>query len=459
MLAAERALTAPVGEASLRTRAGSRLGLFLALGAVLTALAPRSAGVPLLLAYNLLVACAFAWDRARLLRAVLRVTRPPVLRCQAHGSVPYALELELEAGPSMRLTLAESPPLGFTIAPLQQASELAPGLASQLSLTLSAERHGKARLSHVYVRRESLLGLSALVEAHPCASELAAYPRLPLRDAPWATLARQRLGSAPQARTSAAQGGEIEQLREYVATDPMRIIDWKASAKRRRPISRSYQPERSQTLWLVLDASRAMMAASEADTDGSAVAPTRFERALEAALLLASAALTQGDQVGLLIYGRALRVCVPPRRGRAQLFALIEAIMHVHPEPCELDAAGLLTTFAQAAPKRCLFVLFTELENGTDLEQLAGHAPLVTRRHLALCLSLSGRELTARLRAPIESERDAYLRVAAIKLQEERESLKRKLYDAGMPVIECAPAAFAGAAVAEYQRQKRSGRL
>jgi uncharacterized protein (DUF58 family) len=394
---------------------------------------------------------------------VLRVTRPPVLRCQAHQSVPYALELELEAGPSLRLTLEESAPLGFAITPHQQRSELAPGLASQLSLTLSAERHGKARLSHIFVQRESMFGLCALIEAQPCASELAAYPRLPLVDAPWPALARRQLGSAPQARNAAEQGGEIEQLREYVPTDPMRSIDWKASAKRRRPISRSYQPERSQTLWLVLDASRAMMAQSEplvtSAEGGEATPPTRFERALEAAFNLASAALAQGDQVGLMVYGRALRLSVPPKRGRAQLFALIEAIMHVHPEPCELDAAGLLAAFALAAPKRSLFVLFSELENGADLEQLAEHAHLLTRRHLALCLSLSGRELEARLRAPIESERDVYLRVAAIKLKEERESLKRKLHHAGLPVIECAPPAFARAALAEYQRQKRAGRL
>jgi uncharacterized protein (DUF58 family) len=310
-----------------------------------------------------------------------------------------------------------------------------------------------------------MLGLCALIEAQPCASELAAYPRLPLVDAPWPALARRELGSVPEARNAAEQGGEIEQLREYVATDPMRSIDWKASAKRRRPISRSYQPERSQTLWLVLDASRAMMAASEAGAanadapEPAPAPPTRFERALEAALNLASAALAQGDQVGLMVYGRTLRLSVPPKRGRAQLFTLIEAIMHVHPEPCELDAPGLLAAFAQAAPKRSLFVLFSELENGADLEQLAEHGRLLTRRHLALCVSLSGRELEARLRAPIESENDVYLRVAAIKLKQERDGLKRKLRDAGLPVIECAPPAFAHAALAEYQRQKRSGRL
>jgi uncharacterized protein (DUF58 family) len=447
-----------------RTVLGSRLALFIALGALLVAFAPRGGELPFLLAYNLCLAGAFFWDRARLARAVLRVTRAPLLRCYAHQTLDYELELELLAGPSLRLSLEESAPLGFAITPRALRCELRHGLASSLTLTLCATRHGSARLSHVFVRRESALGLCALIAAHAAPSELCAYPRLPFARAAWGALALAQPGSAPKPRYGAEQGGEIERLREYVPTDPMRSIDWKASAKRRRPITRSYQPERSQILWLVLDASRAMMSASEETPAESELQPepaprTRFESALEAALLLASTALAQGDQVGLLVYGRALRLKLAPKRGRAQLLALIDALLHVHPEPCELDALGLIEAFAQAAPKRALFALFTDLENAADLEQLAEHARVLTRRHLALCVSLSGHELEQRLSAAIDSEADAYQRVAAIKLKEERDRLKRKLSGAGLTVIESALPGLARAALLEYQRQKRAGRL
>jgi uncharacterized protein (DUF58 family) len=245
----------------------------------------------------------------------------------------------------------------------------------------------------------------------------------------------------------------------------MRSIDWKASAKRGRPITRTQQPERSQTLWIVLDASRAMMAPSTsvADTDGDTTCArppgTRFECALEASLMLACAALVQGDQVGLLVFGRALRLSVPPKRGRAQLFALIEALLNVHPEPCELDAAGLLQAFAEKAPKRSLFVFFSDLDNGTDLEQLAEHAPLLTRRHLAMCVSLTGQGLERLLARAIDSERDVYRKLAAIHLKDERERVRRKLESAGLCVIESELASLPRATVAEYERQKRAGRL
>jgi uncharacterized protein (DUF58 family) len=455
-------------ERRARAVAGSRLGLFIALGALAAALVPRAAIAPFLVIYDLGLACALLWDRARLARSALRIRRAPVLRCYAHQLLDYDLQIELETGPRLRLWLEESAPLGFTVTPRALRCELEQGLASTLTLSLGAARHGSARLTHVHVRRESALGLCALIEAHPAESELCAYPRLPFAPAPWPALALRAPGNAPKPRYGGEQGGELESLREYVPTDPMRSIDWKASAKRRRPITRSYQPERSQILWIVLDASRAMMAAEASvaadasaarEREGEAAPSTRFERALEAALLLTSSALAQGDQVGLMVYGRGLRLTLPPKRGRAQLLAMIEALLHVHPEPCELDARGLIEAFAQAAPKRALFALFTEFENSPDLSQLAEHARLLTRRHLALCISLSGQELERRLSAPIDSEPEAYQRVAAITLKQERDGLKRRLHEAGLTVIESTPPELARAALREYQRQKRAGRL
>jgi uncharacterized protein (DUF58 family) len=452
-----------------RAAFGSRLSLWIALGVPLFVLFPGRRALLILLIYNTLLVCLFLWDRARLRGVDLHFARTPLarapgreratLRWFAHESLDYNLEIVLRAGPPVRLTVEESAPLGFKLATVQQRSRVALGELNLLSWCIHATRHGSARLSHVFVRRESALGLCALVEAHPCPSELRAYPRLPFAMAPWPTLSPRHPGSVPAQRHGAEQGGEIEYLRAYTPTDPMRSIDWKASAKRNRPITRAYQPERSQTLWIVLDASRGMMALSDACASHGDARVTRFEAALEAGLLLASSALAQGDQVGLLVHGRTRRLSLAPKRGRAHLFTLIEALLNVHPEPSELDAAALLQTFAEQAKKRALFVFFTDLDNGADLEQLAEHANLLTRRHLALCVSLSNQDLARRLTSAIESERDAYRKVAAIHLSEERARLKQSLRRAGLYVIESAPPDLPRATLAEYQRQKRAGRL
>jgi uncharacterized protein (DUF58 family) len=468
---AETTFSAAPGSAAphaLRFHAGSRLGVFVALGALLAVFVPGRTVAPFLLAYNALLAALYGWDRARLKRAALtvvraqagvRATRARTLRWFARESLDYTLSVELVQGPPLRLTIEECPPASFTIVPPRWQTRVAKGEAVELDAQIHAARHESARLSHVFVRRESRLGLCAVVEAHPALNELRAYPRLPRGHEAFSARALDQAGNNPKPRHSAQQGGEIERLREYVVTDPMRSIDWKASAKRHRPITRAYQPERSQTLWIGLDASRGMMTHSDGSLADGTAARTRFESALEAALVLAAAALAEGDCVGLLVYGRSLSLAVPARRGRAHLYTLVDAALAVHAEATELDAAGLLASFTRHAPKRSLFVFFTDLDNGADLQQLAEHAPLLTRRHLALCVSLNEHNQASRRPSAIEGERDVYRRVAQIHLNDERARLKQNLQNGGLGVIESQLPDLAHAALAEYQRQKRAGRL
>jgi uncharacterized protein (DUF58 family) len=451
-----------------RTALGSRLFLALGLGALLLPwLAPCQRGLALL-AFNALVAGLFAYDRARLLASALELRRSLSLG-SASGAVgslrvrvpaAYTLELAHAAGPRLRLWVEERAPLHARVTPERQRLALAPGQRAALSGELVLERHGRLVWDRLWLRRESALGLCALSSEHTLPSEARAYPALPALKGGVTLLVPHRAGPAPAALRVAEQGGEIERLREYVSTDSMRSLDWKATAKRRRPITRAYQPERNQTLWIVLDASRAMMrpAAPPAHTARSAAA-TRFEAALEAALLLADAALSEGDRVGMLAYGRALKLCVTPRAGHAQLLALMQHSLSLHAEPTELDVAGLLSSLARCAPKRSLVVLFTDLDNEGDLRELVRHARLLARRHASLCVSLRPEQLASARDAPIEAERDLYRKLAAISLHEQRSQLARDLETAGLALVESALPQLGRAIVQRYRAEKTSGRV
>jgi uncharacterized protein (DUF58 family) len=287
----------------------------------------------------------------------------------------------------------------------------------------------------------------------------------------------------------------VEALREYVATDSMRSIDWKATAKRRRPITRSYQPERSQALWIVLDASRAMTlplpeeplevardaqpaeqrpaprgarpteqeraarGARPAEADPEPESRTRFDVALEAALRLADAALHTGDRVGLLVYGREALLSVPPRRGRAHFMHLVERVLSVHAQASELDVAGMIGLLGSLAKKRCLVVLFTDLDNEADLHVLVEHAPQISRRHLTLCVSLAEKRVRRELQRELHSEQDVYQKLAALSLHAQRARLARNLLRRGVPVIETDARGLSSAALKRYREIKQSGRL
>ena len=98
------------------------------------------------------------------------------------------------------------------------------------------------------------------------------------------------------------QGTEFDSLREYVAGDDVRSIDWRATARRRAVVVRTWQPERDRRVVLVLDTSRT--------SAGRVGDVPRLDAAMDAALLLAALAARAGDRVDLLAGDRRVRARV-----------------------------------------------------------------------------------------------------------------------------------------------------
>ena len=98
-------------------------------------------------------------------------------------------------------------------------------------------------------------------------------------------------------------GTDFDQLVEYRAGDPIRHIDWKATLKHRRPITRKYQDDRDQSVMFLLDCGRRM----RADDTQHGIGATHFDQSLDALMLLAFVALSNGDAVGAMTFGTAGR--------------------------------------------------------------------------------------------------------------------------------------------------------
>ncbi|MFZ0979967.1 MAG: DUF58 domain-containing protein, partial [Candidatus Acidiferrales bacterium] len=117
-------------------------------------------------------------------------------------------------------------------------------------------------------------------------------------------------------------GREFESLREYRAGDEWRDICWSATARRGKLITKVHQIERSQTVWIVLDAGRLLRARVDH--------LTKLDYTVEAALGLAQVAFYSGDRVALLAYGRKPQQRVAPGRGMSHLRAMVESLALVH---------------------------------------------------------------------------------------------------------------------------------
>lgn len=253
-------------------------------------------------------------------------------------------------------------------------------------------------------------------------------------------------------RRRRGQGTEFASLREYVSGDDTRNIDWKATARRDRPVVRSYEVEQEQTLMVLVDAGRMMLS----DLEGL----TRFEHALNAALALALTGLYRNDQVGFGIFADKPLLFLPPRRGKAHLTRILEATCEIPPRVVEPDYAGALAFFASAQKSRSLMVVLTDLTDPTGSQTLLAGLSSLSPRHLPFCVTLRDRQVEAVASVTADlNEEVAFKRAVASDLIVQREIAFSHLMRRGCMVLDCAPQELSEKLVDRYLEIKARGRL
>ena len=266
-------------------------------------------------------------------------------------------------------------------------------------------------------------------------------------------------------RRRRGEGMEFHQLREYREGDALRQIDWKASARQRKLISREYQDERNQQIMFLLDCGQRMHtrerepeAAGSAHRTGGAANLSHFDHVLNAMLLLCYVALHQGDGVGLSTFAHPLARHFNPRCSLATLNMLMETVYDLEPTALTPDYLAAALDLMRQTRKRSLVVLLTNLRDEDD-DTLVPALSMLARRHLVLVASLREPGLTATREHPVASFDDALAYAAASEYQYARQRSVARLRARGIETLEVTPAQLPIALVNRYWRIKRSGQL
>ncbi len=217
------------------------------------------------------------------------------------------------------------------------------------------------------------------------------------------------------------EGTEFERLREYLPDDDFRHIDWKATARRNRPVTIEYQTERSQNIMAVLDIGRMMQ---------SPVARmAKLDYSINAVLLLAYVATGKGDRVGMMTFADQVKHFISPRQGRGQFYRMLELLYAVEPQPIEPDYHRALAYLALKQRKRALMIIFTDLSGGLSLNNLVGQVAQLARNHLPLVVTISDPDVHTAAQQRPQNTLAVYQRAAASQLLDERrvtlENLRR----------------------------------
>jgi len=401
-------------------------------------LADRTLLLPMLAA-DLGIALVAALDALLARRPLVTVKRhaPAVLSIGR----PNLVTLEVRSSARRRLDVSVTDDLFDTAAcdDLPARLTLPPRSFATARYHLRPTRRGAHVLGDHHVRYLSPLGLWIRQVTVPEATPVKVYPDVQAVRA-YELMARQDRDPAA-IKSSRRRGGEseFERLREYRRGDEFRSIDWKATARRQKIISREYQLESNQTLMFLLDAGRLMTAR----TAGLSL----FDHALNATLMLSHVAARGGDLVGLLAFADGIKSYAPPAGGAGAARRVIQAGYDLHPDLVETDYAAAFEHVGLRVRKRSLVVLFTQVVDEVAAAELLRLMRGVMPRHLPLMVILRDVEIDAMVEGPDEGP---YLRGAAAELATFRDRLVRDLKRQGALVLDVAPAQLTPALINRY---------
>ena len=248
------------------------------------------------------------------------------------------------------------------------------------------------------------------------------------------------------------RGGEreFESLRDYVPGDDVRRVDWKAFARRGRPMVRQYEVERGQELLLLVDAGRRMRATV---AEGRRRGWTKLDWALDAALELAAVALSKGDRVGIAAFERGLSPYVAPAKGARQLARLTRAVFPLQASEHDSDLARALRELAARHRRRASVVVISDVADPYSAELQRRALASVSRRHRLVFAALDDPDLRA---AALPSAAvPAGVRAAALDLVHDRRRALRTLATSGARVLDALPADAAGPLLAAWLEERR----
>jgi uncharacterized protein (DUF58 family) len=353
---------------------------------------------------------------------------------------------------SVRFLLRDEYPHQFICDTVTLAGDIAPYDLHEARYHVRPLQRGDYRFGDINIRYPSALKTFVRQARYAAEAPVKVYPNV-LDVRKYDLLARKGLLFELGLRAARVfgVGTEFERLREYNTDDEFRRIDWKATARRGKPIAAEYETERSQYIMTVIDTGR-LMRPPIGDL-------AKLDYVINTALLLTYVATLKGDHVGLLTFADDVRTYLAPKRGKGQFYRMLEALYNVQFEPVEADYAQALAYLGVKHKRRSLVVIFTDLVTLDAAKPLIAHMARLAQRHLPLCVAISDPNITHLAAQPPRDSDAVYQRAVAEMLLDERKVVLDTLNRSGVLTLDVPADKLTVSVINKYLELKGRGAI
>jgi uncharacterized protein (DUF58 family) len=409
-----------------------------------------------MLVWDGLVLAAVLWDGMRLPNAQqITIERSWSNAPALDSETEIDLAIEHTGATILECRLVDDLPDALVAAPAIHIIRAYPRAPATLRYIIEPRDRGDAQAGAAYLRYSSLLGLVERWAMAPLEQTVRIYPALRQGEDQEIFLARGRQIDIQlrQARQRGL-GRDFESLREYLEGDDLRDVCWTATARRGQLITRRYQTERNQAVWIVLDAGRLLRGRILRDKEDAEHGHTKLDYACSTAVALAQLALYSGDRVGLLVYGQQVQQRVLPGRGPVHLRLIVEALAQARAETSEADHLRAVATLTRWQPRRAMILWITDLAETAMRPEVIDGAMQLIHRHVLLFVAMAQPDVTAIATARSKTVEEMFRASAAQELTARRELLLARLREQGALTLDLDPAHLTAAVLNQYLKVK-----
>jgi uncharacterized protein (DUF58 family) len=381
----------------------------------------------------------------------IEVARPLPYPLAVDRPNDISLEIANRTGRNVTMRIHDDIPRQCRTEDLPMTSRIPAGSGSRLLYRVTPVERGDGEFGDITFWLKGVLGLVWKRGRSPARGIVKLYPGLSLLQGRRFGVWRPATQDMARTRWRTGAGTEFDSLREYVVGDDSRLIHWSTTARKGGLVVRQNRIERSQTVFLVLDAGRMMTA--------GVLGKTKLDHGLNAALLTAYSALELGDKVGVMVVAQDVLCFEPPARRPDQFGRILDATYALEPRMEESRFYRALSTVATRLKKRSLVIIFTDLIDERSSQGLMRYGLGLLPRHLPLVVALSDTEVVRLADSIPETEREMYRQGVAADLLERRERLMGKMLSGGIMVLDTPPEKISPDTLDRYLEIKRKGLL
>lgn len=247
------------------------------------------------------------------------------------------------------------------------------------------------------------------------------------------------------------QNTEFELIKDYIAGDDFRVINWKASARKNQLMVNQYQDERSQQMYCVIDKGRVM----QMPFNGLSL----LDYAINASLVISNIAMKKSDKAGIITFQDKIGTVLPASRSNNQMNQILEVLYKQKTGYRESDFSILYSQIRRKITQRSLLLLFTNFESVYGMQRELPFLRALASQHLVVVIFFENTEMKSLINDPAPDLRTIYHKAIAEKFSYEKKLIVKELNKNGIQTILTAPEHLTVNTINKYLELKARGMI